>query len=155
MLALGLVFNSGCGNKESSADDVKAEVAKSAQKTPSTPTPAPAQATNQPTAIGSVSGKVYVTSAGDWIKFWDNGIAVEINGEFGVMYAGQSIYFGEDGHSPRTQCPYKQDGATITMTIKDDGTAAVFTVNKDGSLTGPPEGIWGHKAFMHMIPEKK
>jgi len=171
VLALGLMFTSGCGKKEPSVDTdkLKAELAKgkkestdgapqgelskSATNAAPAPAPAPTQAAVQPTIVESVSGKLYVTSAGDLIKFWDNGIAVEINGEFGVVYAGQAIYFGEDGHSPRTQCPYKQDGAKITLTIKDDGTTAVFTVNKDGSLTGPPEGIWGHTAFASLTPK--
>lgn len=101
-------------------------------------------------AAQPVSGKVYETSVGDIIAFRKDGkTAVELNGKAGLAYPGQAIYFGEDGTSPRTECTYKQDGAKITVTC--DGVAgAIFTVNKNGSLTGPLEGMWEHTEFEHL-----
>jgi hypothetical protein len=100
-----------------------------------------------------VSGNLYVTSAGDMIKFFNNGKAVEVNGMFGMIYPRQSVYMGEDGMSPRTNCTYKQAGVNVTLTC-DGGERADFTVNADGSLNGPPEGMWGDAAFSHLNLKK-
>jgi hypothetical protein len=103
----------------------------------------------------SVAGKGYKTSAGDIITFREDGkTAAEVNAVVNgmvVSYAGQAIYFGEDGQHPRVECTYTQDGNKITLTTV--GIAGVvFTVNKDGSLTGPPEGMWKHDTFSHLEP---
>ena len=102
----------------------------------------------------TVSGKIFKDSQGDQIAFAKNGRAVEANGNRGMAYAGQAIYFGEDGHTPRTECTYNQDGVKITLKC-EPGTEVVFTVNKDGSLSGPPEGMWGETAFAHLVPIKQ
>lgn len=104
-----------------------------------------------------VSGKLYVTSEGDVIGFRTDGkTAVEMNGNPGVAYAGQAIYFGADGNSPRTECTYKQGGAKIALTC-EGAAEAVFMVNNDGSLTGPPEGMWKQTAFAYLklLKQKK
>jgi len=98
---------------------------------------------------------MYKTAAGDIIFFRKDGkTAAEVNAVANgmvVSYAGQAIYFGEDGQHPRVECTYTQDGNTITLTT--EGIAgAVFTVNKDSSLTGPPEGLWKHDSFAHLEP---
>lgn len=102
----------------------------------------------------TVWGKIFKNSQGDQIAFAKNGRAVEANGNAAMAYAGQAVYFGEDGHTPRTECTYTQDGVKITLKC-EPGTQTVFTVNKDGSLSGPPEGIWGQKAFAHLVPFKQ
>jgi len=101
----------------------------------------------------TVTGKTYVTSEGDTIIFQANGKATERNGSPGVAYAGQAIYFGEDGRSPRTDCTYSQSGKKIDLAC-EEGAKAVYTVNADGSLTGPPEGMWKHTAFAHLVLKK-
>jgi hypothetical protein len=112
-----------------------------------------AVATTYGTGARSLQGKIYATSAGDRIAFFDNGRAVEVNGNIGMAYAGQSVYFGEDGRSPRTECTYKQDGDKISLSC--EGEKGVFTMNPDGSLTGPTEGMWKHKDFAHLTEVKK
>lgn len=113
--------------------------------------------------VGKIStqtllGKTFVNSQGDKIAFLKNGRAVELNHPGGI-YPGQSVYFGEDGNHPRTECTYNQDGVSITLTCgeKENGekVKAVFTVNKDGSLSGPLEGMWGESAFAHLLPIKQ
>jgi hypothetical protein len=99
-----------------------------------------------------VTGKTYVTSDHDMIKFFDNGMAVELNGNRGMIYPKQAIYFGEDGRSPRTVCKFKREQNTVALDCS--GTKAVFTVNPDGSLSGPTDGIWGHKSFATMTEQK-
>jgi len=42
---------------------------------------------------------------------------------------------------------FKQVGNKVTLTL--DGEEIVFTVNEDGSLTGPPEG------FLSLLKKKK
>ena len=117
------------------------------------------QQSQQPAVTNEVSilvaGKMYKTAAGDIIFFRKDGkTAAEVNAVANgmvVSYAGQAIYFGEDGQHPRVECTYTQDGNTITLTT--EGIAgAVFTVNKDSSLTGPPEGLWKHDSFAHLEP---
>lgn len=121
------------------------------------------QKTQQPAVVNEepilVAGKIYRTSAGDMIIFRKDGkTAAEINAVVNgmvVSYAGQAIYFGEDGQHPRVECNYTQDGNKITLTT-EGVTGALFMVNKDSSLTGPPEGLWKHDAFAHLepMPEK-
>jgi hypothetical protein len=113
--------------------------------------------TNGPDASSAtitVSGRIFEDSQGDEIAFAKNGRAVEANGNRGMAYAGQAIYFGEDGNTPRTECSYNQDGINITLTCEPD-TKAVFKINKDGSLSGPPEGMWGQSAFAHLVLMKQ
>ncbi|MGO8934043.1 MAG: hypothetical protein ACLPLZ_13215 [Terracidiphilus sp.] len=101
-----------------------------------------------------VSGKTYATSAGDLIKFFDNGEAREMNGVFGVMYGGQQIDFDSNGLPTPIECKYNQNADKVTLTC--DGVAgAVFTLNKDGSLSGPADGLWHHAEFSHMTESKQ
>ena len=105
----------------------------------------------------SVAGKTSVTSLGDTIQFNGNGTATERNGRLPLFYKGQTVDMG-DGSDPHTACDYSQDGNIITLTcgFKDqpgDNVKAVFTVNGDGSLTGPPTGMWGQKSFAHLVPK--
>ena len=104
-------------------------------------------------AAQSVIDKTYATSDGDLMKFFSNGIVVEANGAFGVVYPGQEVFMGQDGRSPRTQCTYKQNDDKIVLTCPHV-EPTTFTVNKDGTLTGPPEGLWQHAAFAHLVPKK-
>lgn len=113
--------------------------------------------TNEPevsSTTNTVTGRIFEDSQGDEIAFTKNGRAVEANGNRGMAYAGQAIYFGEDGNTPRTECTYNQDGINITLTCEPD-TRAVFRINKDGSLSGPPEGMWGQSVFAHLVPMKQ
>ena len=96
-----------------------------------------------------VIGNTYATSAGDTIKFLDNGRAVEINGK-PAIYRDQMVDFDSTGRYAQTECTYKQDGRNVTLTCEPK-TDAVFTVNADGSLTGPPGGLWGHPVFSQMV----
>ncbi|MGH9344902.1 MAG: peptidoglycan-binding domain-containing protein [Terriglobia bacterium] len=104
-------------------------------------------------AANGVYRKIYVTSAGDVIAFLAGGRAIELNGSFGVAYANQAIYFGADGNHPRTECTYSEDRDRVTL-VCPDGQNAVYTVNRDGSLTGPPAGLWGERAFAHLTEKK-
>jgi hypothetical protein len=101
-----------------------------------------------------VSGKTYETSAGDMIKFFENGEAREMNGVIGVMYGGQQIDFDSNGMPLPVECKYSQKADKVTLTC--DGVAgAVFTLNKDGSLSGPADGLWHHAEFSHMTESKQ
>jgi hypothetical protein len=88
------------------------------------------------------------------IKFLDNGEAREINGAFGTLYGGQSMDFDSNGMPEPTECKYSQKADKVTLNC-DGVEGAIFTVNKDHSLTGPPEGLWHHTAFSHMTEMKK
>jgi hypothetical protein len=106
-----------------------------------------------------VVGATYVTAEQDRVIFGPGGRAVELNGAFGMAYPGQSIYFGADGKTPRTECKYDQTDDKVTLACDALGGAnpnarAVYTVNADGSLSGPPAGLWGHAAFAHMTLKK-
>lgn len=100
-------------------------------------------------SVKAVSGKTYVTSDGDTITFFSDGKAAERNGNRGVIYAGQMVAFGADGASPATPCTYNQNGDKLTLNC-GEGVNVVFTVNNDGSLTGPPTGMFQHTAFAHL-----
>jgi hypothetical protein len=123
------------------------------------PKPAPAPASSSPvrgappTANG-VFGKTYVNSDGDTITFRAQGKATETNGVRGTMYPFQSAVFGSGGFA-FSDCTYIQNGAKINLTCEAaQEMTVIYTVNKDGSLTGPPEGIYGHAAFAHLTEKK-
>jgi hypothetical protein len=102
----------------------------------------------------SIVGKTYETTDGDTIAFQSDGKATERNGDRGSMYAGQAISM-DSAQNGSTPCTYTQDSGKVTLACagaKDE--KAVYTVNDDGSLTGPPDGIWGQKAFAHMTEKK-
>jgi hypothetical protein len=104
-------------------------------------------------AAESVTGRTYVTSDGDTIVFQANGRATERNGNPGIAYAGQAIFFGADGRSPRTACTYTQNENKIALAC-DEGAKAVYTINTDGSLEGPTAGMFRHTAFAHLTEQK-
>jgi len=88
------------------------------------------------------------------IRFFNNGEASEVNGLFGVLYGGQQMDFDSNGMPLPIACKYTQNADKVTLTC--DGVAgAVFTMNKDGSLSGPADGLWHHAAFAHMTEVKK
>jgi hypothetical protein len=100
-----------------------------------------------------VFGKTYVTSGGDTIQFHSDGTATERNGNPGVAYAGQAVSFDDAGMPAGTACKYNQNADKITLTC-EEGAQAVYTVNDDGSLAGPPAGLYGHPAFAHLVEKK-
>jgi peptidoglycan hydrolase-like protein with peptidoglycan-binding domain len=100
----------------------------------------------------SLVGKRYQTSESDIIFFLKDGDAAERNGHFGVLYARQAVSFDSNGRNPTTWCKYQQEKNKITLTC--DSEVGEFTINKDGSLTGPPEGMWGHEAFARLTELK-
>jgi hypothetical protein len=110
-------------------------------------------------AAPRVGGKTYLDAKNDEIIFLAGGRAVELNGVSGIAFAGQSIYFGEDGKSPRTECKYNQSGDHVTLACDVMGQSMVnarivYTVGADGSLTGPPSGMWGEAQFSHLTEKK-
>jgi hypothetical protein len=48
---------------------------------------------------------------------------------------------------------YTQDGDKIALTC-EGAAKTIFTVNDDGSLAGPPEGLYAHKAFAHLTEKR-
>jgi hypothetical protein len=107
------------------------------------------------TATNGLSGKTYATSDGDTIAFRAQGKATETNGVRGSMYPYQDAVFGAGGFAS-SDCTYIQNGAKINLTCAAaKEMTVVYTVNKDGSLTGPPEGMYGHAAFAHVVEKKK
>lgn len=104
-------------------------------------------------AAESVTGKTYMTSEDDMIEFGRNGRAVEINGNPGVAYAGQMVSFDGAGRLAGTPCTYNQDGEKVTLRC-EPGATAVYTVSGDGSLQGPPAGMYKHPAFAHLTERK-
>jgi peptidoglycan hydrolase-like protein with peptidoglycan-binding domain len=108
-----------------------------------------APATAPPT---SLVGKRYETSESDIIFFLKDGNAAERNGNFGVVYARQGVSFDSNGRNPTTWCKFQQEKNKVTLTC--DSEVGEFTINKDGSLTGPPEGMWGHAAFARLTELK-
>jgi peptidoglycan hydrolase-like protein with peptidoglycan-binding domain len=105
-----------------------------------------------PVAPASLVDKRYVTSESDIVFFLKDGGAAERNGHFGVLYARQSVAFDSNGQNPTTWCKYQQEQKKVTLTC--DSEKAQFTINGDGSLTGPPEGMWGHAAFARLTELK-
>ena len=111
----------------------------------------------------TVAGRTYVTANEDTIEFGNDGKAVETNGDPQFLYPGQKVALGStplanntsrdfklsDGQTGGAVCTYRQDRAQLTLTC-DDGETTIFVVDKDGSLNGPPEGMWGHAVFAHM-----
>jgi hypothetical protein len=149
-VAIASFLLAGCGSKTTQTHANPAPQAASAAKPVVTPSP-PAVP-----EVPNVSGKKYVTSAGDSIVFHGDGTATERNGKNVMAYAGQAIngvVRADGSNNLHTDCTYKQNGDKVTLTY-DQGVKAVFTVEIDGSLTGPPAGIWGQKAFAHMVLKK-
>jgi hypothetical protein len=123
-----------------------------------------------------VSGKTYLTADGDKIEFRDKGKALETNGIPRIIYHNQyetcgnvhiihtnsedspTMFQCRDSTSGRAEaaffdCSYSLDGDKLNLNCPGaEGTP--FTVNKDGSLTGPPAGMWGHAAFAHLVLKK-
>jgi len=104
-------------------------------------------------AAESVVGRTYMTSDGDTIAFQANGRATERNGNPGIAYAGQAIFFGADGRSPRTACTYNQNENKIALAC-EEGAKADYSFSADGSLEGPPTGMFRHTAFAHLTEQK-
>ena len=118
-----------------------------------------------------VSGRTYVTSAGDMIKFRSGGQAREINGVAGVVYPNQVANYGDTrltnstgadlplvscgqfqtncGESVWSDCTYNEGGGKVTLAC-EGGAKATFAVKSDGSLDGPTEGMWKHPEFAHL-----
>lgn len=94
-------------------------------------------------------------------------------GEVGIRRIYNSLDFDlmtGAGAPVRSSGKYNQIGNTVTLSFAgpDEDTltagtsgssprpspgakSVAFTVNNDGSLSGPPAGIWTHKAFAHLI----
>lgn len=105
-----------------------------------------------PVAPESLIGKRYQTSESDIVFFLKDGDAAERNGHYGVAYARQTISFDSNGQNPTTWCKYQQEQNNVSLTC--DSEKAEFTINRDGSLTGPPEGMWGEAAFARLTELK-
>ena len=75
------------------------------------------------------------------------------NGNYGVVYANQAVAFDGNGQNPTAWCKYQQEQNKVTITC-DHGVTAEFTINRDGSLTGPAEGMWGETAFANLTEVK-
>jgi peptidoglycan hydrolase-like protein with peptidoglycan-binding domain len=101
----------------------------------------------------SLVGKRYLTSEHDILFFLKDGDVAERNGHYGVLYANQSAAFDANGQNPTTWCKYQQEQSKVTITC-DHGVGAEFTINRDGSLTGPAEGMWGETAFARLAELK-
>lgn len=69
----------------------------------------------------SVSGNTYVGAAGVSVAF-------ESGGKATVSLAGI-----------KSDCTYTEDGKTVTLTC--EGLPATLTINDDGSLSGPADGM--------------
>lgn len=118
------------------------------------PAPAKKPATPAPLVVPeSLVGKRYVTSEHDRLFFLKDGDVAERNGQYGVLYANQSAAFDGNGQNPTTWCKYEQEHNKVTITC-DHGVKADFTINRDGSLTGPVEGMWGEAAFARLTELK-
>ena len=114
-----------------------------------------------------VAGKTYVDDDGDSIEFRADRRAAEINWNPQVLYPGQQAALGSTvitnttggdfklgmGNVARSDCTYKQDRDQIAVTCIGRKTAT-YTVNPDDSLTGPPEGMWAHAVFAHLVPKE-
>ena len=102
-----------------------------------------------------VAGKTYVNSDGDTIAFYAHGKAKETNGVGGTMYSYQSGMFRNSGFFS-SDCTYSQNGNKVDLTCEGAKHEKVaYAVNGDGSLTGPPTGMYGHKAFAHLTEKTK
>jgi peptidoglycan hydrolase-like protein with peptidoglycan-binding domain len=110
-------------------------------------------AASPPVVPKSLVGKRYVTSEHDRLFFLKDGDVAERNGQFGVLYANQSAAFDGNGQNPTTWCKYELENNKVTITC-DHGVKAEFTINRDGSLTGPVEGMWGEAAFARLTELK-
>src|SRR5665213_1208109 len=117
---------------------------------------APAAASPKASAPGSsVSGKTYVDEEGNAIAFHARGKATETNGRVGFMYPHQSAIFGNNGRAV-SECTYSQTGSKVNLSCEAaEEMKLVYTVNKDGSLTGPPEGMYGHASFARLTENSK
>jgi uncharacterized Zn-binding protein involved in type VI secretion len=152
-VAASSIFLVGCGSKTAQTDANPVPQAASDGK------PAATAAIAQPSTIPAapiVSGKTYVTLAGDSIVFHGDGTATERNGKNVMAYAGQAIngvVRANGSNNLHTDCTYKQNGDMVILTY-DRGAKVVFKVEIDGSLSGPPAGIWGQKAFAHLVLKK-
>jgi hypothetical protein len=82
-----------------------------------------------------------------------DGDVAERNGNYGVVYANQAVAFDGNGQNPTAWCKYQQEQNKVTITC-DHGVTAEFTINRDGSLTGPAEGMWGETAFANLTEVK-
>ena len=106
-----------------------------------------------PVVPESLVGKRYVTSEHDRLFFLKDGDVAERNGNYGVVYANQAVAFDGNGQNPTAWCKYQQEQNKVTITC-DHGVTAEFTINRDGSLTGPAEGMWGETAFANLTEVK-
>ena len=104
-------------------------------------------------ALESVEGKVFSTAEGDVVIFGANGRALERNGNMGVAYSGQVISFDGEGRLSGTPCSYRQTGEKVALRCQESASAG-YTLTGDGTLEGPPAGMFGHSAFARMKPEK-
>lgn len=113
-----------------------------------------------------VAGKTYVSDDGDTIEFRTDGKVAETNWNPQVLYPGQQAALGTTVITNTTggdfklggakivgpDCSYVQDRDQVEITCVGR-KKAIFTINSDESMSGPPEGMWAHPAFARLVPK--
>jgi hypothetical protein len=69
-----------------------------------------------------------------------------------MLYPHQGADVDANGR-PSTACNYTLSGNKLSLTC-DEGAKAVFKIADNGSLVGPPTGMYNHPAFAHFIEKK-
>jgi len=114
-----------------------------------------------------VAGKTYISDEGDTIEFRTDGKAIETNWNLQVLYPGQQAALGTTIITNTTggdfklagakfvapDCSYAQDHDQVGITCAGR-KKTTFTITGDDSMTGPPEGMWAHPAFSHLVPKE-
>jgi hypothetical protein len=113
--------------------------------------------------VKKVAGKTYVNEDGDSFEFRSDGKAIETNWDPMVVYPGQETMLGTiplinttgrdfkigSGKAAGTECSYIQNRDQVSVSCAR-GVKITYVLDSEGSLTGPPEGIWGHAVFSRL-----
>ncbi len=114
-----------------------------------------------------VAGKTYISDEGDTIEFRADGKAIETNWNLQILYPGQQAALGATIITNTTggdfkltgakfvapDCSYAQDHDQVGITCTGR-KKATYTITGDDSMTGPPEGMWAHPAFSHLVAKE-
>jgi hypothetical protein len=141
VLGFILILSSGCGKKESSADALRAELEKPAQTTPSAPSFASAQATNQPSVKQDAGAASVASDATSQTPITSNAPAKPLDGSWKL-----SLAFPNAGITAMIfTFDLKQTGSKITGSatgsVPVHGTIDGHKVSLTETLEGIPTGI--------------